>query len=518
MYLNTVFLTLKILKDVLIYLNESPMSLFVNLCFSFFLTLFISNAHATDLSLEIKEQNENYAKFSRSKNPSDLFLEYKFAQQFWRLNTLHKILDQNFDEDNIEDILTNLKNLQITLTQTQLSLLHEKVKIFLTSNKVKQLYISFLEDSAASKFLKEKFSITSNRAGPEAKLNFIPIKPSKYDFNKWSKIINQDKYLFEDGGVRFHGILFRPGDHLVTSLNMDADGLYTTFSTPLGHFSHAGFFAILESENKKLPVVIEIYERGVRAVPLNVFTSPEFSSYIEIYRYNSLSEQTEKKINETALSLMNTVHGYNFYTEDDDTLYLTCTRVGALLMEKSGVVPVPPRSKIIHPMTLKNFERLGFVDKVILAPIDFTLSKKVRFINFIDNNQFFKDASRQLIVKKIQNLFETKNLNLEDFPFSVKLNKWGIEQVQKRTFFLAQLFRAMEGFNKNNFPKGPIYLMALVEPLEEMMGEVTQNSLSDITSIIDQNSRFSLKSSYENDEINRIIESHLNEIQSLFYN
>ena len=69
-----------------------------------------------------------------------------------------------------------------------------------------------------------------------------------------------------------------------------SEGIFTVFSREENYSPHLGVYVEIEVDGKVFPCIYEIHERGIRTVPLNIYLSPAFTSYVEVYRFKSEPE------------------------------------------------------------------------------------------------------------------------------------------------------------------------------------------------------------------------------------
>ncbi len=314
-----------------------------------------------------------------------------------------------------------------------------------------------------------------DEAGPGVDLKFIANRNSPRSLKKWKQNPAFSRYRFSGDGVRYRGVFFRPGDVLLTNVNLDGNGVYTSLSDPKGFSSHSAFFAILEDQGRRFPVAVETFEKGVRPVPLNVFLGPRFCAYAEVYRHQELSSSRAEAINRAAVCIINDVKGYNFDSEDDDRDYMSCTSVGRFLHEDAGLRGARTSSELCAGNVQENLSRLGYTFFKFFAPVDYLLDQRFRCVGWVDNNQIDRLLARELVDRAFREQFVTRKIRPEKFPFPYRINRWGIGQIRRQTL-IGKIIGLVHGFDHVSLPKGPDDLLAVITLVEKQLGRSIVNT------------------------------------------
>jgi hypothetical protein len=346
-------------------------------------------------------------------------------------------------------------------------------------------------------------------SGPGINLDIVANRSSSWPFHKWRRNDRFGRYQPCGEGVRYRGVDFLPGDVLLANVNLDGNGIYTSLSEPRSFSSHSAFFAILDYEGGRFPVVIETYEKGVRPVPLNVFLGPRFCSYVEVYRHREYSQQHAAAINKIAAEFIENVQGYNFDSEDQDPTYMSCTAVGRFLHQRAGMTPASTMSKIHHPNIQSNLSKLGYTYFEFFAPVDFLLNDCFRFAGRIDNNQFDRLLARELVDKEFRRQFMERELDSRQFPFPYRLNRWGLGHMRRNTV-IGKAIGLVEGFDPRNLPKGPDDLLAVIKIAEKQIGAVIGITRTAIEKAMADHDNPDLATLMNSPELKSIVERSLN--------
>lgn len=345
-------------------------------------------------------------------------------------------------------------------------------------------------------------------AGPGATLKIRANRDSPWPFERWKRRPEFSMYEFADGGVNFRGVHFLPGDVLLSNVNIDGNGVYTTLSDPTRFSSHAAVFAILEDGDRRFPAVIETYEKGVRAVPLNVFLGAGFCAYVEVHRHKDLDASHGTSINRSAVDMMKRALGYNFDSRSDDRDYVSCCTVGRLLHLDAGLEPVRARSRVDDPAIRANLRKLGYTSFDFFAPVDYLLDANFQCVAWVDNHQFEDLLARELVEGYFRELFMTRTLNPKRLPLMGHINRWGIGHIRRRSL-LGRAISAVEGFDHVSLPRGPDPLMAVITVVEAQLGRVVRQTRRWLDGMEPPEGYFSLKDFSRRPAVRQHLESSL---------
>ncbi len=437
-----------------------------------------------------------YQSFKRYEATAEDVLELKFQMAHWRKYTAEALIADASKRalrrkpgEKHPLILSYLQKLNIKLTPIQLKTLED---------------------------LWGKELLSSLSFEPQKQIKIVPIKPSAWPFERWGKVTEFSRYEFKEGGVFYRGLTLYPGDIFLANLNHGGDGVYTAMSDPRSSFSHFAFLAFLQKDGRLYPAAIEIYELGVRAVPLSVFLSPQFTPYLEVYRFKKIPSGWRETINVKAAEMLHEIHAYNFYFDVNDDTYLSCTNVGSCIFKKTGVVPILWKSEFKGAIG-ENVKKLGLEDLRLLTPIDYMLSNRLDFIGVVDNNDFLGEVQKELVLRRIRNLFQMRVIDPERFPLEFKLNRWGIQKIRSGSK-LGNLFMWVEGFRRETFPKGPTDGMALVEIFEAQTKKSVDQSKEIIEKEINRDlfSLFSMHDLEDRVEIQAALDQKISNIADWF--
>lgn len=336
-----------------------------------------------------------------------------------------------------------------------------------------------------AQYVKEKGGVFDRsertQPGPKEILPIPPVLGSKFPFHKWTqqKGLSVSSYDFRDGQIEFRGLKLRTGDILFVDANIEgADGLFSSLSDNASLATHLGMVVFIETEGNLFPSVVEIHKFGLRAVPLNVFLSPHFANYLEVYRSkDSGSVGWENSLSRETLKFLSTPHAYDLWGKEDDPRNLTCTTTGLHLLKAVGAAVPKNRSQFRFGKIASNLKILGHKVDEVLLPTDFIRDSNFTMVGVLDHRQWNRSIVHELMVGYMVNRLDSSDLNPESFPLSFRINRWGLTQMEKGTW-VGNLFIRLFGFTADNLPRGPKDLMALYEVVEKELRKIDRR-LSD---------------------------------------
>lgn len=307
------------------------------------------------------------------------------------------------------------------------------------------------------------------KSGPKTRLPIIANRRSKHTAERWMKKHDFCHYQFTERGVYYRGMDLIPGDMVLSSVNLDGNGVYTSLIEPKGYAYHFGMFAIIEENGKQYPVIVETYELGARIVPLSQFFSVNFNCYFEVYRAKALPDDFYNKINILAKEIPSKILGYNFDTEDPDHSYLACTSVATYLFQSAGVKTIPSKSNYsLKGNIISNLDLLELVTGPFLSPWDFIASDRTTCVGLFDNNYFTLNIARELCEQRLSHIFKNGTLHLSDMPIMYLLNGWGVRCIQENKL-LGKVISRVVGFTHLNLPRASYKILASIEVFDHLM-------------------------------------------------
>lgn len=421
----------------------------------------VADLDPQDIPARLREVNAAYLGFDRSGAGAEAVLERKFSAAFWRRRFLADLVAaagrwSPRRRDGLADALVELRVAIPADVRGRLAALVGD----------RQAWARVLAAQGERSVDAPGLWLA---AGPGVDLKIQANRGSSWSFEKWRRQPVFSEYAFRGDGVIYRGLEFRPGDVLLSNVNLDGNGLYTTLADPKTFCSHSALFAILEHDGRRFPSVLETYEKGVRPVPLNVFLNPRFSAYTEVYRPRGLVPGASARVNAAARQCIDRVEGYNFDTEDPDGTYLSCTSVPRTILAEAGLDWIETKSALAHPRIQANLARLGYEFFRFFAPVDYLLDPGLECVGWVDNHHFPRLLTRELVETRFRELFAERVIEPARFPFMYPFNLWGIGQIRRRTP-LGRLISKVEGFDHVSLPKGPDRVLAVITLAEAQLG------------------------------------------------
>lgn len=457
-------------------------------------------AHPLGSCSDIRGLNDSYACFERWRVGASETLRRKFAFAFWRSRLLRRLIEDlpRHPAARRQDRLATLGELRTYIAPAL------RRQLLGTIDDREPLSALLAQQGVRVRGLHDDLDLP----GPQVDIGIRANRSSSWTFEKWSKIEEFGRYHFVEDGVRYRGLLFRPGDILLSNCNLDGNGIYTVLSDPRNFSSHSAVFAILPGARGRFPVVVETYEKGLRAVPLSVFLSPRFSAYTEVYRHKRLQTEHTDRANRTAFRMLREIRGYNFDTEDRDACYISCTGVGRFLLEAIGLGRLQRISHLGHPRIQDNLGRLGYRFFEMFAPVDFLLNAALSCVGWIDNDQVDRLLARELVELRFRTRFAEREINPRRFPLRYAINRWGIRQLRQRTT-IGSLVSWVEGFDHVNLPKGPDPVIALITLAEAQVGRAIARIHPRVRDHLKDLTRLDLEEVSANGALRQVIEDRL---------
>jgi hypothetical protein len=448
----------------------------------------------------VLEINTAYRALYRPGQQAQEIVDLKLSVIFWRSRLLHRLLSRPPDwvraqpEDAVRIFL--------------------EINTFLAPDQQKRAS-GLLPPQPFARLMANQGSTTpgfpelDHQAGPDVHLDIVANRGSSWPYEKWRENDSFGRYAFENDGVRYRGMSFRPGDALLANVNVDGNGVYTSLSEPRSFSSHSGFFAILEHKGRRLPVVVETYEKGVRPVPLSIFLGPRFCSYVEIYRHTGYTARHAARINESAEAVIRNGRAYNFNSEDKDPDYMSCTAVGRYMHQAGSLAPARRISSLSHPVVQKNLARVGYCFFDYFGPVDFLLNDCFKMTGVVDNNQIERLLAREMIDQEFRRKFIMGNLDPKRFPFPYRLNLWGLGQMRRQTP-IGKLVGRIEGFSADTLPKGPDALLAVILLAEKQIGKSIVKARATVEKVLAEYQHLDMKAFAADQRIQHAVRQSLN--------
>ena len=351
--------------------------------------------------------------------------------------------------------------------EVEVTFLKEERPMLLGEEALIKTYCDLSNPTTEERFSFQKKLLESNSDTHWDYENFgFGLYSKDVDFKKWS---NRGEFFLNaydvvNGEIHYRGNIFKSGDVLLTNQNSNADGLFSTLLDRDINFAHAAVFINLEYNSQVLPAVIEINEYGTRAVPLKVFLSKEFNSYVEIFRLSKgISKEDGSSLSRETIRFLNEVHAFDIYQDREQNHYLNCARTVELIFKRSSIELDIGDSRY-HPSTFNNLHILGIeksIGKNLLMPDDYALNNDFVFMGALANSNLKDMFARNLTRAYFQKIWRTKCLVRKTFPLAEKIKFHLIKLIQKNNV-LSRLILLPMGLTFEEFPSGPATFMCLV--------------------------------------------------------
>jgi hypothetical protein len=191
-------------------------------------------------------------------------------------------------------------------------------------------------------------------------------------------------------------------------------------------------------------------------------------AYVQVYRLKDRPQGWDAKINDVVETALQENHPYDFYSRDQIDGPLTCTGVGSLILERTGIPAVSIKSAV-DARIFPNFARLGLSMKEFLAPSDYARDSRFESVGFVDNDELSRALAHQLVSGEVVDFLRTLLIDTDRLPGEFAFDLFAVNEAQKRTPVGEALLK-LEGFNDADFPSGPAQLIALMPLMDQAMG------------------------------------------------
>lgn len=456
--------------------------------------------------------------------PSEL-IELKFMILHWNgeiSKTLKDTFHHKLNSADTRKVIEALNSLNINFKKEFIDEVTQTMQKREEEEEVDRYFAKFLANQTEHQTIKEfrngkYYRELSSLIGPSIDLKMIANRSNRWNFNKWSNIGDFSNYSFsQDYELTYRGTKFRTGDFILCNVNLDGNGAFTSLSKPRNYAYHFGLVAIIKKNGKLFPAVAEMYEKGLRLVPLSEFLSPRFTSHAEVMRFRNCPDKYYHKVNQTIQEMQKEVKGYNFDTEDPDPDYLACTSIATSLLKKINIDPIKTKSIYDDPRISKNMAQFGYVYPKALFLIDFLIDERLQRVGIIDNNQFIRCLGRELFERRFLELFRDRKLNIKKSQVLYHLNLFGVKQIRRNNLLGKLLGMAFGGFNRDNLPKGPDRVLAVIQIYEHILAKANSKTRQKLTYLIKNEGPFIIDNFQKRQEVGKIIDNNSKKLAKWF--
>jgi hypothetical protein len=455
---------------------------------------------------EVQAANRSYAGLPRDEDGAEVIRAGRLEMSFWRRDVVGRLLDLGEKRGPSGDGREG---------RARLAQAVEGVNLRMGPRALARLRVLLQDDDvygrvAAHQGVRHPGSPRHHAlAGPARELNIRPNLDSRWPLERWRKLPAFGEHAFQDDAVRYRGVALRSGDVILSNVNRDGNMVFSALWDPVGVFTHCAVVVFLQEGDRRLPAVIETYERGVRAVPLSVFLSPRYVCAAEIFRHRAIGPGHEAALAESAEAMVRDTRGYNFASWDDDRSYLSCTSVGRFLFADLGIHDIEPRSELRHPQVKKNLQRLGYGHfERFFAPMDYLLNPSFSLVGVVDNNQFERMVARELVARRFRTAFEHVSLDPNRLPRMRHVNAFAVAHIRRRSL-LGRALGAFSGFDHVSLPKGPDPVLAAVQPFEHQLARAVGRMIPEVEAYMRRQGSFTLQALFEDGGMNDVLSRHL---------
>lgn len=312
---------------------------------------------------------------------------------------------------------------------------------------------------------------------PRKTLPIEGVRGSDWPLARWAKQKEFYRYQFEGDELLFRGFRLRSGDVILNHPMEKPGGLFTALFEERGLYAHSAVLVFLRGPWGRLPAVIDVHERGVRAVPLHSYFDSKVLSFGEIYRWRNRPADFESRLPSAVQKLMAVEHPYDL-TGSEDRKALSCLEMVDYLWELADLEGIKLESLIKAPI-FKNLLRFGKIEKALVPmPNDIVRDPRFEFVGAFDNgldaralivNEVYIDLFREAMVTRVAK----ENQDLYKIFTYVLIS----QMRSKRSLFGGFLLRAT-GFNRQNFPAGDPGVLSAVNAIEFFLGRAIDECLN----------------------------------------
>lgn len=300
---------------------------------------------------------------------------------------------------------------------------------------------------------------------PQKTLPIDGIGGSDWPLSRWENDKEFYKYTFEGDEVVFRGLRLKSGDILLNHPIEKPEGLFTALSEERSVFAHAAVIVFLNKKWGRLPVVVDVHERGIRAVPLHHYLGARVVGYAEVYRFREELTRLAERSEKAAIALMSEEHPYDL-TGTEDRKALSCTEMVSFFLELMGEEKMP-LGGMFKEAIFKNILRFGKMEnQLVQVPNDVFRDARFKYVGYIDNTQ---TLSIQVINEVLMDLFREKmeyHIAKSRKDLGRLFGEIAIAQIKNRRSVFGGFILGLTGFNRENFPVGDPGLLTAVNAID----------------------------------------------------
>ncbi|MGZ3773269.1 MAG: YiiX/YebB-like N1pC/P60 family cysteine hydrolase [Pseudobdellovibrionaceae bacterium] len=315
---------------------------------------------------------------------------------------------------------------------------------------------------------------------PKKNLPIYGVQSSEWPLSRWVNKQELYNYQFDsDGNLLYRNLKLRSGDVIVNQPIERPVGIFTATSEDQSSFAHAAMVVFLKRKYGTLPVVVDVYEKGIRAVPLHLFFSSQVIGYGEIYRFDhSEDAKFNEHLDAQMTELFKHEFGYDLSGSHSHKKSLSCTEFISYVLELLQMPPLENKSQI-HPAVYQNILNLGFMEQKFNMPNDVFQDSRFQIVGFVDNTISVHEmiVNETLISKFRTNMIE-KELAPDHFRVPLIFGGLAIDLARFRFSPLGNLILLFTGFDRKNFPVGAKNILVTVNILDSVFGKAMRSCMA----------------------------------------
>ena len=442
-----------------------------------------------------------YQHLARHTVPVQELLELQYKIQDWRIKAAalsFSLMRQikKMSSEEYEELLSIFLNLDFRLSPSELKEIFEKRPHEHSPNYSRE------------KLLNSFQAFPESSSVPMTLLPIFPLKVSQLTFEHWSKIPGQKRYAIYDTKVSFRGQELRSGDFFLGDLAVDNAAFFAALCEGETYIPHLAVFVLLDNEDGyPIPVVLEMIGSGLRAVPLNVYFSANFSAYTEIYRLKEQPLKWHQKLNKAARKFLAKPLSYNLSgTSSHKENFQTCASFGNLILDETKIAPIE------HPAVLSPLNTALKELKIKLLTVfpssSFAQDKRFAYVGAVDNGHFLHSVARQIVVNYLKIFMNTHVLKLDLLPKSFNDKKYWVDIIQEGGC-VAQILLYLSGYGSASFPSGSSEMLSIApifsKAFKASILEVEEH-IKPIFNNINKETNFSIHDFQEDPQVKDIVE------------
>ncbi len=311
---------------------------------------------------------------------------------------------------------------------------------------------------------------------PRKSLPIEGVKGSDWPLSRWESDKEFYNYQFEGDEVLFRGLRLRSGDVFLNHPIEKPVGIFTAISEKRTVFSHGAMIVFIHNKWGRLPVVVDLHERGIRAVPLHHYFGSKVIGYGEVFRMQNTARDFEFQIDRAVKELMRVEHPYDL-TGSEDRKALSCVEMISYVLELMGE-PKLQMTNQIRDNIYKNILRLGKLSQQkFQTSNDVLLDSRFSYVGYIDNTQSLEvQLSNELLLDLFREKMDQKIMK-NSKSLSRLFGEIAIDQVRNKKSLFGGFILGLTGFTRETFPVGDPGLLTAVNAIDNIFAKAMDRCL-----------------------------------------